>query len=84
MLPFVKSTYAHPTSCRWQDAVGVTHQVHEAEGGEQGNSLTPLLFGLVIHDAPVAVQAELGEGEVLCALSCHWSESHSGSVRPIG
>ena len=37
LLPFVRSTYAHPTSCRWQDSVGVTHQVHQAEGGEQGD-----------------------------------------------
>ena len=28
----VRSTCAHPTSYRWQDPVGVTHQVHQVEG----------------------------------------------------
>ena len=68
LLPFVRSTYAHPTSYRWQDAVGVMHQVHQAEGGEQGDPLMPLLFSLAMHDALVAVQAELREGEVLFAF----------------
>ena len=58
LLPFVRTTYAHPTSYRWQDAMG----------GEQGDPLMPLLFSLAIHDALVAVQAELGEGEVLFAF----------------
>ena len=63
LLPFVRTTYAHPTGYRWQDAVGVTHQVHEAEGGEQGDPLMHLLFNLAIHDALVAVQTELREGQ---------------------
>ena len=68
LLPFVRSTYSHPTSYWWQDAVSVTHQVHQAEGGEQGDPLMPLLFSLAIHDALVAVQAELREGEALFAF----------------
>ena len=68
LMLFVRTTYAHPTSYRWQDAVGVTHQIHEAEGGEQGDPLVPLLFSLAIHDALVAVQAELREGQVLFAF----------------
>ena len=36
LLPFVRSTYAHPTSYRWQDAVGVTHQV-DAPGVQSGD-----------------------------------------------
>ena len=68
LLPFIRSTYAHPTSYRWQDSVGVTHQVHQAEGGEQGDPLMPLLFSLAIHDALVAVKAELRDGEVLFAF----------------
>ena len=68
LLPFVRSTYAHPKSYRWQDAVGVTHQVHQVEGGEQGDPLMPLLFSLAIHDALMAVKAELREGEVLFAF----------------
>ena len=61
LLPFVRSMYAHPTSYRWQDSVGVTHQV-------QGDPLMPLLFSLAIHDALVAVKAELRDGEVLFAF----------------
>ena len=43
LLLFVRSTYALATSYRWQDAVGVKHKVHQAEGGEH----------LAIHDALV-------------------------------
>ena len=46
----------------WEDAAGVRHQIHQAEGGEQGDPLMPLLFSLAIHVALVAVQAELREG----------------------
>ena len=65
LLPFVRSTYAHPTSCRWQDS---THQVHQVEGGEKGDPLMPLLFSPAIHDALVAVKAEFRDGEVLFAF----------------
>ena len=67
LLPFVRSTYANTTRYTWEDAAGVRHQIHQAEGGEQGDPLMPLLFSLAIHDALVAVQAELREGEVLFA-----------------
>ena len=56
------------TRYTWEDAEGVSHQIHQAEGGEQGDPLMPLRFSLAIHDALVAVQAQLREGEVLCAF----------------
>ena len=45
LLPFVRTTYVRPTSYVWEDG-DVKHQIHQAEGGEQGDPLMPLLFCL--------------------------------------
>ena len=50
LLPFVRATYANPTSYVWEDEAGVQHRIIQAEGGEQGDPLMPLLFSLAIHD----------------------------------
>ena len=50
-LPFVRSTYARTTTYMWEDDAGVRHQIKQAEGGEQGDPLMPLLLSLGIHDS---------------------------------
>ena len=63
LLPFVRTTYVRPTSYVLEDGDGVKHQIHQAEGGEQGDPLMPLLFCLAIHDALANVQSRLRPGE---------------------
>ena len=36
MLPFVRATYAEPTTYMWRDQAGMPHRIVQAEGGEQG------------------------------------------------
>ena len=52
---FVRATYAQPAEYLWEDAAGVRHTIRQAEGGEQGDPLMPLLFSLGIHDSLVEV-----------------------------
>ena len=51
LLPFVRSIYARTTTYVWEDGAGVRHRIQQAEGGEQGDPLMPLLFSLGIHDS---------------------------------
>ena len=39
--------------------MGVTHEIHQGEGGEQGDPLMPLLFALGLHKSLVEAQAWL-------------------------
>ena len=39
LLPFVRATYADPTSYAWEDEAGEVHHIVQAEGGEQGDPL---------------------------------------------
>ena len=64
LIPFVRSTYAHPTSYEWEDQHGTRHQVWQHEGGEQGDPLMPLLFCLAVHNALVDIQEQLRPGGI--------------------
>ena len=44
LLPFVRLSYAQPSQYSWYDEDGVRRTVTQAEGGEQGDPLMPLLF----------------------------------------
>ena len=44
LLPFVRMSYGSPSTYLWVDNEGRTHEVHQGEGGEQGDPLMPLLF----------------------------------------
>ena len=58
---------------KWIDAGGEARFVTEAEGGEQGDPLMPLLFSMGILGALEEVAAALLLGEQLCAfleISC--------------
>ena len=46
LLPFVRLSYATPSRYSWCDDDGERHVVTQAEGGEQGDPLMPLLFSI--------------------------------------
>ena len=64
LLPFVRAAYLEPSRYKWADAEGVRHDICQAEGGEQGDPLMPLLFSLAIHNALAEVKRELLPGEL--------------------
>ena len=68
MLPFVLLSYGKTSEYIWTDCHGRSHVVSQAEGGEQGDPLMPLLFSLGIHDALAAVSEKLLPGEHLFAF----------------
>ena len=68
ILPFVRLSYGSPSSYSWEDDVGTQRTVTQAEGGEQGDPLMPLLFSIAIHGALEEVPAHLEDGEQLCAF----------------
>ena len=75
ILPFVRLSYGHPSTYSWWDQNGVRRAVSQAEGGEQGDPLMPLLFSIGIQGALDEVAGTLDEvagtleaGEQLCAF----------------
>ena len=58
-LPFVRMFYGQASVYLWEDDEGIVHDIHQGEGGEQGDALMPLLFSLGLHPAFQAVQAQL-------------------------
>ena len=62
-LPFVRMFYGQASMYLWEDDEGIVHDIHQGEGGEQGDALMPLLFSLGQHPALQAVQAQLLPGE---------------------
>ena len=59
ILPFVRCFCGSPSTCLWEDEMGVTQNIQEGEGGEQGDPLMPMLFALGQHSALLAIQARL-------------------------
>ena len=66
-LPFVRMFYGQASVYLWEDDEGIVHDIHQGEGGEQGDALMPLLFSLGQHPALQAVQAQLLPGETVFA-----------------
>ena len=67
-LPFVRQFYGSVSTYLWQDDEGIVHDVHQGEGGEQGDALMPGLFALGQHQALVAVHDQLTPQERLFAF----------------
>ena len=67
VFPFVRRFYGSPSSHIWEDELGVSQDIAQGEGGEQGDPLMPLLFSLGQHRALEAIAARLEEGERLFA-----------------
>ena len=54
VVPLVRQFHGTPSTYWWENGEGVTHHVHQGEGGEQGDPLMPTLFALGKHPALVA------------------------------
>ena len=67
-LPFVMQFYGSPSTCLWEDERGVNHEIPQGEGGEQSDPLMPVLFALRLHQALIAVQANLLPSECVLAF----------------
>ena len=68
-MPFVLQFYGHPSSYLWDDDEGVTHEIRQGEGGEQGDAMMPLLYALGQHQGLRSVQFQLRRSQGL--LACH-------------
>ena len=68
ILPFVRLSYAQPSTYSWFDEEGERKVVTQAEGGEQGDPLMPLLFSIAIQGALEQVARLLKPGEHLRAF----------------
>ena len=64
-LPFVRLFYGKPSWYLWEDEDGAIHHIHQGEGGEQEDAVTPLLFS---HVALEAVRRRLRVGDRLFAF----------------
>ena len=51
IFPFVRLSYASPSAHSWWDDDGNRRTISQAEGGEQGDPLMPLLFSIGIQGA---------------------------------
>ena len=50
-VPFVRTFRGAPSEYLWEDSQGVVHNIPQGEGGEQGDTLMPLLFAVGQHQA---------------------------------
>ena len=67
-----RASQCHDGQIAWRPKPQVKHVILQAEGGEQGDPLMPLLFFLAVHDALANVQMQLRRvhfREVFCELS---------------
>ena len=68
VLPFVMQFYGCSSSYLWDDDGGITREIRQGEGGEQGDPMMPMLYSLGQHQALAAVQTRLRPGEHLLAF----------------
>ena len=68
VLPFVRRFYGQLSLHIWEDQVGDVQDIHQGEGGDQGDPLMPLLFSLAMHPSLVSTGDLLREGEKLFCL----------------
>ena len=61
-------SYGQPSTYSWHDDSGERWTVTQAEGGEQGDPLMPLLFSISIQGALEEVSRSLKAGEHLRAF----------------
>ena len=77
LWPFVRQFYGQPSSYLWEDDCGITHDIRQGEGGEQGDPPMPLLFSLGLHKSLTSVSDRLLASERIFAflddiyLVCH-------------
>ena len=67
-FPFVRQFYGSASTYWWDDDEGVTHEVVQGEGGEQGDPLMPALYAIGQHRALFAIRDQLLTTERLLAF----------------
>ena len=67
ILPFVRMFYGEVSSYLLDAEDGSTHDIRQAEGGEQGDPLMPILFSLGMDRALKMGTAHLESGELAFA-----------------
>ena len=84
LIPFVRASYADTSTYIWTDSNGISHQIPQAEGGEQGDALMPALFSLGLHDALHEVSLICrSEEKVLAYLDDVYILSSRDRARPL-
>ena len=68
LLPFVRLSYAELSTHTWFDEKGERHVVNQADCGEQGKALMPLLFSIGIQGALEVVAGQLQDGDHVFAF----------------
>ena len=68
LLPFVRMWYSRPSTYTWRDEHNTVHHIPQAEGVEQGDPLSPLLFSLAVHASLRHANESLRPGEYLFAF----------------
>ena len=63
----------------WTDDMGVTHQIWQGEGGEQGDPFVPALYACGQHHVLVHVSEDLLDMERLFIYGRHSREQQTGS-----
>ena len=67
LLPYARTFYGRTSRYVWYDDDGVSHEIRQGEGVEQGDALSPAFFSLALHQALVEANAQLQPGEALIA-----------------
>ena len=65
ILPFVMLSYGDVSTYNWRMSDGTMVEIEQAEGGEQGDPLMPLLYCLGAKRALAKVAEQLNDGERL-------------------
>lgn len=68
LLPLARMLYATQSRFLWTDDQGLTHEIRQGEGGEQGCPLMPALFALAQHSALATAAGNLLPTERLFAF----------------
>ena len=64
----MRQFYGRVSQCLWEDDAGVTHTILQGEGGEQGDTLMPMLYSLGQHRALEAIHSSFQPTETLMAF----------------
>ena len=67
LLPYVAQFYGSPSTYLFFDESGCPSEIHQGEGGEQGDPLMPALYALGQHKALLQAREALLPGEQLYA-----------------
>ena len=68
MVPFCRLFYGEASTLFWEDEDGLSNEVIQQQGGEQGDPWMPALFSLAMHPGLVRASAALEDGEAILSF----------------